>query len=985
MGSVTSKVKNSILTGFINENIKSDPLYQPELLTNDKSIPSKISTALQYQLNTCHEFFISVAFVTTSGVAVLINTLLELEEKGVSGKVLVSQYLNFTQPEALKRLLQLKNIDLRIATKVSSHTKGYIFKNDEHLNLIVGSSNLTSNALSVNKEWNLKVSALHESSIAKRILSEFIKDFKSSRIVDLEYIKNYEKIYLKQQLLAPIFSDTKNEIKPNSMQQKALINLKNLRVENKKKALLISATGTGKTYLSAFDAKEFNPKRLLFIVHRLNIAKKAMHTFQKVFDNKKSFGVYSGEQRDLDKDFIFSTVQTISRESHLSKFNKDHFDYIIIDESHRSSANSYLKITDYFQPGFLLGMTATPERTDDNDIFSIFDHNIAYEIRLHKAMEEEMLCPFHYYGVSDIALDKVFLDNTNFNRLLFEERASQIIAKSKFYGTDNGITRGLIFCSRNEEAKELSGLFNQRGLKTVHISGSTEPEEREEAIRRLESEDLSEKIDYILTVDVFNEGIDIPKLNQIIMVRPTESAIVFIQQLGRGLRKSSGKDYLTIIDFIGNYNNNYLIPIALYGDTSFNKDTIRKLISEGSKLLPGSSTINFDRITKEKIFNSIDSANMKLLTDLKKDYSLLKYRLGRPPMMMDFMNHETRDPFLFVEYSRSYYNFSCKVDNDIKQSLRKDSILLLELFSKEINNCKRIEESFILLKLILNHSYTIDKLKEDIQDKYGYSISSATIKSCLRNLNFLFVRKSKNKKLTPLGEVHNLRIENLEENLISIDLSFNTALQDTTFKRYLIDSIHYALNRYDSYYSRELWQDGFILYQKYSRKDVFRILNYIENPVAINVGGYLVSPNNSNCPIFVNYHKDEGISESTKYEDKFINQSEFEWQSKSKRTLQSNDVQTILGKKGEIRLPLFIKKKNDEGDEFYYMGNIFPIKERIEETTIQDDKGNLVPIVRINFKLESQVESGLYNYIIEDSTKTVRSSDVPLNVEAEET
>ena len=986
MDSITNKLKGSILTGFIDSDLTSDPLYQPELLTNDKSIPSKVATALQYELRTCTEFFISVAFVTTSGVAVLINALKELEENGIKGKVLVSQYLNFTQPEALRRLLQFKNIELRIATKVSSHTKGYIFKNKEYLNLIIGSSNLTANALSINKEWNLKVSALHKSGIAKRILNEFLKDFNDSRVVDFNYINEYEKTYLKQRLSIPQIDDAKQEdIRPNRMQQKALINLKSLRDEKKKKALLISATGTGKTFLSAFDAKEFNPTRLLFIVHRLNIAKKAMHTFQKVFSNKKTFGVYSGEQRDLDKDFVFSTVQTLSRESHLNKFKKDHFDYIIIDESHRSSANSYLKITDYFKPKFLLGMTATPERTDDNDIFSIFDHNIAYEIRLHQAMEEEMLCPFHYYGVSDISVDETILENNaDFNLLFAKERVARIIEKSTFYGTDNGITRGLIFCSRNEEAKELSQLFNLSGLKTIHISGSTKNEEREKAIRLLESDDITEKIDYIFTVDVFNEGIDIPKLNQIIMIRPTESAIIFIQQLGRGLRKASGKDYLTIVDFIGNHNNNYLIPIALYGDTSYNKDTVRKLISEGSKMLPGSSTINFDRITKEKIFKSIDSANMKVLTDLKKDYNLLKYRLGRTPMMMDFLDHQSRDPLLFVEYSRSYYNFVVKADKDFEQSLGVHFILLLELFSKEINNYKRIEESIILLSLVNTNSYEVTKLKEDIYNKYSYSLSNITIESCVRNLNFLFVRKTKNKKLTPIGEIYNFKIVNLNKDYISLDSSFLSLLQDTTFRKYLIDSIQYSLNKYDSLYKEELWQDGFILYQKYSRKDVFRILNYNENPVAINVGGYLISPDNSNCPIFVNYHKDEDISESTKYEDKFINQSEFEWQSKSKRTLQSNDVQTILGKKGEIRLPLFIKKKNDEGDDFYYMGNIIPIKDKVEETTIQDDKGKKVPIVRISFKLESPVESGIYNYIIEDSIKDNSPSEVLSEIEAEE-
>jgi len=422
------------------------------------------------------------------------------------------------------------------------------------------------------------------------------------------------------------------------MQIEALGNLKNLRVEGKNKALIISATGTGKTYLSAFDAKAFNPKKLLFVVHRLTITKDSLTTFRSVFGNDKTMGLYSGSKRDLDCDFVFSTIQTISKTNHLDNFSKDYFDYIIIDETHRSGAGSYLRLIEHFEPKFLLGMTATPERTDGNDIFQLFDHNIAYEIRLSRAMEEEMLSSFHYYGVTDLSIDNIEVDRkSDFRYLVSNERVERIIEQAKFYGSDNGITRGLIFCSRKNEAVELSELFNSKGFRTVALTGDSNEKERARAIEKLETDNLSEKLDYIFTVDIFNEGIDIPKINQIIMLRPTESAIIFIQQLGRGLRKLDGKGYLTVIDFIGNYENNYLIPIALYGDTSYNKDSLRKLITEGSRMIPGASTINFDEITKERIFQYIDSANMQLFADLKKDYNLLKFTLGRTPMMMDFI------------------------------------------------------------------------------------------------------------------------------------------------------------------------------------------------------------------------------------------------------------------------------------------------------------------------------------------------------------
>lgn len=607
MNDLIQSFTQSLQTGYIDKSILSNLDYQPELLVNQKNPPKKVLSTILHEFEHCNQFFISVAFVTTSGVAAIINKLKELNGRGVKGKILVSQYLNFTQPEALKRLLQFENIELRIATTGNAHTKGYIFKNKEHYNLIVGSSNLTAQALCTNKEWNIKVSALDESSIVEKVLHEFQSDFEKGTPVTSEYILSYEETY-QNQLLQTRKIKLENPtvwqpmITPNSMQIEALENLHKLRVEGKNKALIISATGTGKTYLSAFDAKEFSPKRLLFVVHRLTIAKDSLNTFKSVFGNDKTMGLYSGNQRDLDCDFVFSTIQTISKASHLDNFSKDHFDYIIIDETHRSGADSYLRLIEHFEPKFLLGMTATPERTDGNDIFQLFDHNIAYEIRLNRAMDEEMLSSFHYYGVTDLSIDNNEVDNkSDFRFLVSSERVERIIEQARFYGSDNGITRGLIFCSRKNEAVELSELFNSKGFKTVALTGDSTEEERVMSIEKLETDNLSEKLDYIFTVDIFNEGIDIPKINQIIMLRPTESAIIFIQQLGRGLRKVDGKGYLTVIDFIGNYENNYLIPIALYGDTSYNKDSLRKLITEGSRMIPGASTINFDEITKENL------------------------------------------------------------------------------------------------------------------------------------------------------------------------------------------------------------------------------------------------------------------------------------------------------------------------------------------------------------------------------------------------
>jgi hypothetical protein len=652
---------------------------------------------------------------------------------------------------------------------------------------------------------------------------------------------------------------------------------------------------------------------------------------------------------------VFSTIQTISKENHLDNFSKDHFDYIIIDETHRSGADSYLRLIEHFEPKFLLGMTATPERTDGNDIFRLFDHNIAYEIRLNRAMEEEMLSSFHYYGVTDLSIDNAEVNSkADFRYLVSSERVERIIENANFYGSDNGITRGLIFCSRKDEALELSVLFNTKGFKTIALTGDSNEEERARSIEKLESDNLSEKLDYIFTVDIFNEGIDIPKINQIIMLRPTESVIIFIQQLGRGLRKVDGKGYLTVIDFIGNYENNYLIPIALYGDTSYNKDSLRKLITEGSRMIPGASSINFDEITKERIFQSIDSANMQLFKDLEKDYNLLKFKLGRIPMMMDFIEHGSRDPFLFVDYSKSFYNFFVKVEKTEKSELTIKQLNLLELFSKEINNSKRLEESLIIKFLIESGKLSVNELKEHIFNKYHYHVSDDTIKSCVSNLNFEFVRKEE-------------KIIFVRDNSFHFHSEFIELLSNSIFKRFLLDSVYYSIYVFDSTYNKEYYKNGLILYNKYSRKDVCRLLNW-EKDISSTVYGYRT--HGGDTPCFVTYHKSDAIESTINYNDHFINQSTFAWESRSNRRLKSNEILNLINSN---RILLFVKKQDGEGTDFYFMGDVSIIPDSIEQGTMPESK---LPVVHFKFHLQQPVIQSLYHYITTDKLEQGNKSSL---------
>lgn len=973
-----SNLRSALETGFILQDHESLYEYQPQLMVNRKAEKKKILGTLLQELRRCKSFKFSVAFLTMSGYAVLANTLDELKAKGVSGHILVSQYQNFTHPEALKKLKAYENIELRIATSGNFHAKGYIFEQDCYYSLIVGSSNLTASALTSNKEWNLRVTGLLRSKIVDDTLREFEYEFGLATVVTDEYIDEYQELYSEQkrfmesqQKRLEIISG--KSILPNQMQISALNNLKSLRSAGKNKALLISATGTGKTYLSAFDVASVNPKKMLFLVHRANIANKALESYKKIMP-ERSMGVFSGSRREVEMDYLFSTVQTVSRDENLYALDPYHFDYIVIDETHRAGAATYQKILQHLQPKFLLGMTATPERTDGFDIFNQFDYNIAYEIRLHKALEEEMLSPFHYFGVTDITVDNETIDDdAAFLKLVSSERVNHIIAKSQGYGCDSGIIRGLIFCSSNRVSAELSRAFNERGFKTVALSGDSSEAEREDAIDRLETDDLVRKLDYIFTVDIFNEGIDIPRVNQIIMLRPTQSAIVFVQQLGRGLRKTDGKSYLTVIDFIGNYSNNYLVPIALYGDSSYNKDNLRKFIVGESDTIPGSSTVNFERIARERIFSAIDKAKMCEKKELGKDYDLLKYKLGKIPMMTDFLEHGSRDAYLYVEASRSYFNFVESREKPLREKLTNAEKKLLECISRDLANAKRIEEVVLLQMLFSAASVALDDFKDAMFKEYGHTLSGETLRSVVRNVNLRFVTENRNKSDSDekaskisVGEKYGFDVVKEDGSHILWHSSMTSYLANEVFVEFVKDALAYAKAVYDDEYSIKCYFEGFILYKKYSRKDVFRILNWDVNPVAQNVGGYIVSSDKTNCPVFVNYHKDDSISETTKYEDAFINNVHITWFSKSNRCLSSPDVQAILThKERNMRIPLFVKKSNDEGKDFYYLGDLSVIDGQVEENSMPVSIGKPVSVVKMQMQLSVPVEQNLYAYITE--------------------
>lgn len=928
------------------------------LIVNKPNVEKKVLSTLKNRLRDCQGYSISVAFITTSGVACIIEQLKNLEEQGVRGRILTSTYLNFTQPEALRRLLQFENLDLRIETKKPFHSKGYLFELDqEKFDLVLGSSNLTQSALTTNIELNVKLQGLgKKEDLIVEYLSDFEEQWKQATTVDERFITSYEEVYDSAKGATRSFQleegtveygvNTVKTYHPNDMQVDALNALGKLRDEGAEKGLVISATGTGKTFLSAFDVQRVDPRRMLFIVHRRTIAEKSMDSYKAIMP-EKTMALYSGAGRVDSADYLFATIQSVAND--LEKFDRHAFDYIVIDETHRAEASTYQKVMNYFKPYFMLGMTATPERTDGIHVFSLFDHNIAYEIRLHQALKEQMLVPFHYYGVSDLTIDGEQIDdNTEFNKLCAPERIKHVLHFANFYGACEKAIRGLVFVSSIDEAKEMARQFNAASVPTVALTGKDSHDQRQDAIDRLEAGELR----YIISVDIFNEGVDIPSVNQVLMIRPTQSAIIFVQQLGRGLRKAENKQYLTVIDFIANYQNSYLVPVALYGDTSFNKDNLRKLLVGESQGLPGACTIDFDRIAQEQIFESINQSNMRKFSDLKLEYKLLKNVLGRMPMMMDFHSLGKRDPYQFVEYSGSYYEFVQKADADFHFQLSEFKAELLGYLQKFVNDTKRGMESDILFSLLQKEKY-----------EFGQEERSM-VESCVHVINLNFDIKRHQKSDMRISEKLNIQLATLEGNSVVITDQFRSLLSDDTFREFLLDSTLYSQSVYQNKVKHGKVCEGFILHEKYSRRDVLRLLNWNKNRNATTLGGYRLSPDGTNCPLWVTYHKHE-VEDSINYADEFLSPTRFQWMSRSRRTKQSGELKPIINApESGVRLPFFIKKSDNEGIDYYYLGDVLPVKDAIEDSKMPDGKGGDLNVVKFEFEFEHRVPDELYNYLV---------------------
>lgn len=618
---------------------------------------------------------IIVSFLMESGVKMILDDLKEAINRNVRIRILTGSYLNITQPSALYMFKkELKdNVDLRFYNvyNKSFHPKSYIFHNDDDSEIYIGSSNLSKGALTDSIEWNYRFLKSQNAEDFNEFYGEFENLFNNySDIIDDEVMKDYSKNWRRPHVYRDIEREKENKGKdeqddeenkvielfePRGAQIEALYELENSREEGFDKGLAVLATGVGKTYLAAFDSKD--AKRVLFVAHREEIIKQAAVSFKNV-RKSDDIGFFYNNRKDKDCSMIFALVQTLGKDEYLNEsyFKRDYFDYIVIDEFHHAVSNNYKKIIDYFTPKFLLGLTATPERLDSKDVFALCDYNTVYEVRLSDAINKGYLVPFRYYGIYDetVNYENVEFKNGKYNEksledaLMFNKRGELILNHYNKYNSKCALG----FCTSKKHAEYMAKYFCENGITSVAVYSGENGEysdDRSEALTKL----TKGEIKVIFSVDMFNEGLDIPAIDMVMFLRPTQSPTVFLQQLGRGLRKYKDKKYLNVLDFIGNYKKADLLPFLLSGKTYSKVEAKRGILNEEE--YPEDCRVDFDfRIID--VFKKLAAKEMNVKEKIADEFFRVKEMLGDRPTRVEFFNNIDDEVYSAIKKTKSSLN-----------------------------------------------------------------------------------------------------------------------------------------------------------------------------------------------------------------------------------------------------------------------------------------------------------------------------------------
>lgn len=827
---------------------------------------------IQANLRSCTRFCFSVSFIKKAGLVLLANDIKSAIERGAHGKLITSTYQNFTDVESLNFFLKLsfafKNFQCHLEDECffdeknystnGFHTKGYLFDFGNRCELIIGSSNITRYALLKNIEWDLVVDCQKKDVAYQEAYAEFEHLWNNTLDLTQERINVYsQKINFAVERWDMDYDLAEQKVKPNYMQRKALKELNRNRAIGVDRSLVISATGSGKTYLAAFDALNFAPDRLLYVVHEGSILRKSLETFQEVFGGLKTCGEYTGESKELDADFIFTTNVSMCRS--LELFNKKEFDYIIIDECHHAVASTYRQIIDYFEPEFLLGLTATENRMDNQDVVELFGNNIPYELRLRDAIINDLIVPFHYYGIRDELVDYGLTDSAErqlIAQISNEDNCEFVYQQIERHRPKSQKLKALAFCRNIQHARMMADNMSEY-YHTAYLSGKNKTGERVRAYNDLQSE--NKELEILFAVDILNEGVDIPGVNLVLFLRPTESSTIFIQQLGRGLRKFPNKNYVTILDFIGNsYKRSVHIALAL-GSLSkgyiLEKKLLKMMVREDFRTLGLEEygvKINIDNLSKEEILHHIDNENFNQIRYLKKDYQNFKSYLKTPnfPKHMDYVNSDYAPNLLkFMKIkiegkkTNSYYGFLKGIGEEVP------------LFTDEQINVINYISS--LLPLVRRHEYLIAQhlLKNITSENQLLQLLVEEIAGCNE--------EQFNHALRFMKEGGAIKIHDGQ-------IKYN-CIVDPEFKEYMSDLLEFGLSQYSVRYKDE---DIFLLYQDYRQDQA--LLKILENPKHNQLGTYY---KDGNMYIFAGLKKDDSVQEHLNYKDKFLDNQTFQWES----------------------------------------------------------------------------------------------------------
>lgn len=889
---------------------------------------------LKSNLKKCKNFTFSVSFIKLAGLCLFERELEEALARGVTGKIITSTYQNFTDVPSLEHFLTLQNkydnfechIDFNCFGSNGFHTKGYLFEYEDSYEFIVGSTNITRYAFKKNEEWNVSLVSKDKMKSYGEALNRFNYLWKNTLKLNSQVIKDYkyQLEYAIERWDMDYISISDVIINPNSMQRKALRELRRNRDMGVKRSLIVSATGSGKTYLAAFDARNFDAKRLLYVVHRETILKDARDSFMKVFGAEKTYGLYTGNEKNLDVDFLFASNRMLSQ--HLDEFDPEEFDYIIFDEVHHIVASSGKKILAYFKPEFMLGLTATPERMDNQDIFSIFDNNVPFELRLRDAISNDLVVPFHYYGIRDQFVDykskdKMYVANQIAKQVNVEFIKDQIEKHRKA----NEKLKCIAFCTNIQSTKLMAEELLEEGYQTICLTGINDTAMRMKAFNDLQDETNS--LEIICTVDILNEGVDIPGINMVLFLRPTESQTIFIQQLGRGLRKYPGKEYVTVLDFIGNnYDRAVQIALALgaLGKTTYMEKTyLKQMIRTNFKSLDiPNVVIDIDDLSKEEIINFIDKTNFNNVQFLKKDYQNFKEYInnGSYPTHLDFLNSDVAPDFMRILKSslkgsknKSYYNFLKKIEEENIPYFNDSELSIINKI-EDMLPIARLDEYLIIEQLLDDEKIDLKKV-EGINDK----ITKKSLANAYQNLIGLgLVDKQGNR----LFNVNN------EELII-----------------YLRDVINYGIIRYNREFGD--YEGMFKLYANYYKQQASRIM--LKNGI-LQKGTYY---EDEIAYVFAGIKKDD--EGKLNYKDKFINNKVFQWESIA--DVSESEKQHLRNSK---KVHLFIRKMENEDTvtlPYTYFGLGEFTNERISHT---EENGVKHPTLLYDIVLDKEVPEEYY-------------------------